>query len=358
MADREIPRDELVQMVRAVEPEWTVKEANLAPNGSLAVYHLAVETRTDTRQCVLKATHDGDRNGVDTEARLLRILSARTRIPVPDVFGAVDAHGSVRAPFFLMESRPGTAVPRERLDRLSDATIARIAEKSGEHLAQIHSLDLVTAFGGVETAQQRTLLGARPSTSEDQIAVTDSSETWPDVLRERAENSLQKHSKTRFSDLTSPIRQSICRHIDALSGTFEPVLGRIDNSLDNLLIDGGTGEITAVIDWSFTLAVPPEYDLVCAERNLTGGPWSMLPDSRNYQPLVREALFEGYGSERPSFDLDRVRQQYPLYEWLSFVRSMNNLEEWMNGATPDQIDEAAEGYRTAVREHLQQSCSC
>ncbi len=353
MSDREIPRDELAAMVRTVRPEWTVREAERARNGTMSIYRLTVETDEQRREAVLKATPDGDRYGIDTEARLLGIVRARTSIPVPRVLGAVERHDEVRTPFFLMESMPGTAFHRRDMERLSDATVERIARRSGRHLAELHGLDLVDAFGDVTCDRSDPLRGGRPQPITDRIVVDGPGRRWTAVVREWAENVLDRHSSTRFSDLTPAIRSAVDEHLDALSGPFRPVLGRIDNSLDNVLVDAERGEMTAMIDWAFTLAVTPAYDFVTAERNFTGGPWSMVPSASDYQPLVRDAMFDGFRSRAPDAAVERVREHYPLYEWLALLRSMNNLEAWMPGATPDQLDEAVTRYRTVVNEALE-----
>lgn len=350
--DRVIPRETLVRMVEIIDSEWTVREAKLAESGYTSVYYLTIETQAQQRECVLKATPDGNHHGIDTEARLLTILRSETSIPVPKVLGAVDAHDGVPTPFFLMEAVPGTSVSRRNIDRLSETTIKHIVRSVGEHLGELHALDAVDGFGELTCDRTRTLRGNPPSASTDQVAVSDATRSWPTLVRTWAEAALDQQSSGRFADVTPRIRPAIHERIDGLSGPFRPVIGHTDQEFDNVFFDADSGEVTAIIDWAFALAVTPAYDLVCAEWSLSGGVGSLLPSTLDCRHLVRQSLTDGYRRTARQADLDRFYQHRTLYESLALLESMNNLEDWLADAPDDQIDRAAERARTRIDDLL------
>jgi aminoglycoside phosphotransferase (APT) family kinase protein len=316
-------------MVRTIEPGWTVESVTPTSGNYHHVAHVAVETRAGTRECVLKASADG-RPAIHVETRLLAILHARTEMPVPDVLGVVDAHEDVPAPFFLMETMPGSRVHRTEMNTLPEGTVERIARSSGRHLAELHSLDAVGAFGYLECPTAGRLHGDRPSVGFDEIVVSDPEPTWPGRLRKDAERWLDEVASTRFADLVSEMRPVIESGIDDLTGPFCPALGHIDNALENLLFERATGEVTAMLDWEFTIATVPANDLVCVERSLSGGPWTLVPAAPDYQQPMRRALIQGYsegGGSRTA--VEQFHEHHDLYELLSYVRLLLHGEDWV-----------------------------
>lgn len=148
---------------------------------------------------------------------------------------------------------------------------------------------------------------------------------------------------TRFADLLDDIEPFLDDRIARLDGPFRPVLGHIDNSVENVRHALETGEITGLLDWAFSLSVTPGYDLAFVEQSLNGGHWRLLPNLPDYTARVRPALLDGYrevGSSRALAELDAHRV---LYELLSLCRPMNNLESWLSvkEATAAQVDAAA-----------------
>lgn len=168
-----------------------------------------------------------------------------------------------------------------------------------------------------------------------------------------AEDSLRRLERTRFADMADEIRPVLIDGIDSMDGPFEPVLARIDHDPGNLLLAPNTGTITGMIDWAFTLSVPPAYDLVCVESNLTKGPWSVHPTTPDRHSLVRTALHQGYQEQGQSAVVDRVAKHGEWYELLARVKSMNHLdlatEMVMPDATQAQVEASA---RRIVRSSL------
>jgi aminoglycoside phosphotransferase (APT) family kinase protein len=348
--DRTIAHETLERMIRTIRPDWRVREAELAESGFASVYHVAAGTPTGTRECVLKASPDGDRHGIDAEARLLAVLTKHTDLPVPGVLGTVDEHGDLPAPFFVMESMPGTAVPFEGVGTLSDAALERSTRETGAYLAELHSLDVVDEFGVVSCERTDPLRGGRPSGDFGMLTVADARDSWPALVREWADDELDRHASTRFGDLTPRLRSALDTEIDALSGSFAPVLGRIDHGLHNLLVEPDTGRLDAMLDWAFTLAVTPAYDLSCVEFVLGGRARSGLADTPDRHRLVRTALLDGYRSSTTvPGELDDHRR---LYDLLMYVRSMNHLDAGVAAVADEHLDAAAAGHRRDVRSLL------
>lgn len=321
--DRTLPRDDIERMVHEIRPGWTVTDATLADDGHTPVYLLSVETGTDSREVVLKATPDGQARGIGMEARLMAVLAAHTSIPVPTVHGAVETHGDLRAPFFLMAAVEGADLSFTETPTLPDAALERAARESGRYLAELHALDAVDAFGQV-TVEGQAPVGDRPPTDLDGLTVREPTDAWPERLDAWVDDHLDALVGSRFDDLVPPLEDHLSREVEALSGPFSPVLGRVDHGVHNLLLDAETGAVEAVLDWAFTLAVPPTYDLSCVEYVLSGSVLTALPDARDRQDHVREALRAGYRAEAGGLPAG-YREHRQCYQLLSRVLSMTHV---------------------------------
>ena len=308
---------------------------------------------------MLKASPDGGRHGIGTEARILTMIDDRTSIPVPAVRGVVDAHDSLPAPFFVMERLEREPVPKREIGALSDGALARIARESGRYLAALHALSGPEGYGQVEVVPSTPLAGDRPAIDRDAVTVADlqggsatDPTAWPTVLRAWTEETLERHATSRFDDLTGMVRPILRDRIESMDGPFRPALGRIDHGLHNLIVDPETGEITGLIDWAFTHSVPAAYDLVCVEANLSLDPWSVYPETPDRRELVRTSLLDGYRSHGSAAVIDRFHRHHDGYELLALCRAMNHLDRLpefvMAGATDEQVDATASAYRELI----------
>jgi aminoglycoside phosphotransferase (APT) family kinase protein len=349
--DTTIDASTITQAVRLIDPTWSLQAHEPAAGGYLPVYVLTLDTPAGSTQAVLKASPDGERHGIDVEARILRLLEARTSLPVPEVYGAVDEHDELPAPYFLSAYAPGATVERDELHTLENDHLETLARASGQYIAELHSLDLFDAYGYLERAPDRTLRGERPPTAPESVVVTHPTDSWREQVRAWTDDTVSGAATTRFGDLVPDVEPVLDDRISRLDGAFQPVLGHIDNSIENLKHDPETGEITAMLDWAFSLSVTPGYDLVLIEQSLSGGQWRLVHDTPDYTSRIRAALLDGYrreGATRALRELDRHRD---LYELLSLLRSMNNLETWLSAknATPAQIDAAVRTIRDRTR---------
>ncbi|WP_254542942.1 phosphotransferase family protein [Halomarina pelagica] len=352
-ADEPICTTTISEMVRTVKPSWSVSDHTPAKGGYLPVHLLTVDTPSGQKRVVLKSSPDEQSHGIDTEARIVRILGANTSIPVSEVYGAVDEHDELPSPFFLMEYVPGTTIERTEMHTVSEGILEHVARESGRYIAELHDLDAFDTYGFLQRNPDTTLRGKCPSTSVDQLLVVSPTESWQAQVRSWTNNTLEGVENSRFADLLPEIAQVFGERIERLDGPFEPVLGHIDNSLENVRHDPETGEITAMLDWAFSLSVTPGYDLVLIEESLNGGQWRLLPDSPDNTEIIRSAILEGYCDVRSDTVLYELKKHRELYELLSLARSMNNLEMWLGfqDATSEQVEAAARTIREKARLH-------
>lgn len=337
---REIPDATLEEMVQVVDPALDLQEAEAAERGFCSVYRVVVTGDGTTRELYLKASPDGQPWAIPTEARLQAVLVAHTSLPVPEVLGVTDAHDALPTPYYLMSALPGEDVAYERVGRLEDDALRRLARQTGSYLAELHSVPAPDSFGHVRH-EGPTLTGGRPSGDPADLTVGEPRENWPASLRERVEAELDRHADSRFSDLTPELNRWFEAGIRELHGPFEPVLGRNDHGLHNLLVDPGTGEITAMLDWGYTLVVPAAFDFEFAVYLYGGAFLAGLPDVPDRRPLVREAMLTGYRATAPD-RAEAVSRPEPLYEALATVRIMNDfhhldLPDGTQAAVADRI---------------------
>ena len=355
---RELSDATVEEMVRVADPAWEVEDVTPAERGFCSVYRIEVTGEDAPSECYLKASPDGDAWNVPAEARIQAVLSAHTQIPVPEVLCVVDDHDTLPTPYYLMRALPGEELAYERVCRLADDVLRRLARELGEHLGELHSIPAVDRFGHVGH-EGPELAGGRPGGDPAMLAVSgprgsdssdgDSSdgdshgsapyEDWPSFLREYGARELDRHASSRFTELTPAIRRWFDAAIGDLDGPFEPVLGRNDHGLHNLLVDPETGEITAMLDWGYTLSVPAAFDVEFAVYLFGGAFLAGLSDVPDRRSLVREELLLGYRSTAPE-RVEAISTPEPLYELLAMVRIMNDFHhlEIPDGTEPAAMD--------------------
>lgn len=313
------------QMVHVVNPGWTVREATPAARGFSSVYRVVVETVASNRDVFLKAPPDGNAWGISAEARILAVLREHTSIPVPAVIGVVDDHPTVPSPFVLTASMTGDDVAYEEVGWIPDGDLRTVARQVGAYLGELHQVDAIHSFEHVGYDTSRRLTGGRPAGTVEELTVVDGVDSWPAFLRDWIDRELERHASSRFAALT-PRLESWCRErVATLTGSFSPVLSRNDHGFHNLLVDPDTGEITAILDWAYTLGVTPAFDFQFGEYLFSGAFLSAAPDVPDRRELVRDAMLAGYRSTAPE-RYDAVSTHRPLYELLAMVRIMNDFE--------------------------------
>lgn len=357
--DRRLPADDLEPMLRAVEPDWLLREADFVADGEMAVYRLEAHTPDGERTCYLKASSSPDAGrGIDAEARLTAVVREHTGAPVPAVLGAVDEHDTLRAPFFLMEAMPGRPPPMTALADRSPAEMRALGRQTGRWAAQLHGIEVpgLSRFGTRLTHDaDRPLLGESPEGDPAELTGPPHGGPWLEVIRSWTEEDLEALADTgRFADLVEPIRGTLERRFEGLPRDPEPALGRVDQGFWNLLVEGSGTEITALLDWGSLFVVPAAFDLAAMEAFLAGGPWIGLEEVPDHREPVREGLLEGYREHRavpPGYDARR--RCYQLQLAILLLVSLDRGLERPRDVPADRIDEAAAGFRPVVEALLE-----
>jgi aminoglycoside phosphotransferase (APT) family kinase protein len=334
----------LQRMVDLVDPAWRVTAATPAERGFCRVYRLVVESHEESRECFLKAAPAGAEAGIGADARILSVLDRHTSIPVPAVLGVVDDHPEVPSPFYLMTTMPGEELPYERVGWFPDEALEVLARDVGAALGELHRIDAVDSFGYVDRDPTRTLDGGRPSGAVGDLRVRDGADSWEAYLREYTARELERHADTRFDALTPRLEAWFDERIDRLDGPFTPVLGRNDHGLHNLLVDPESGGITAMLDWAYTLAVPPSFDFTFAAYLFGGAFMSALSGVQDRRDLVRDAMRSGYRSTAPDL-AGTVATGRPIYEVLARVRVMNDFDRLAPKLPDGTGSDVADGLR-------------
>lgn len=325
MFDTTLSRDHIDRMVGLIDSEWRVCDTTKVDGGHHCVYKIAVATSCGNEELYLKATPAEKEPTTRLEARLLSVLEAHTGIPTPTIRGVVDEHAELPAPFVVMSAIPGRTIPETEMASLADETLRSIARDSGRLLADLHAVNAVDDFG-YPTEQGPVLRGERPSGTVETIGVADPITTWREWLRRRAETSIEVLPSTRFSDLTSRVASTIHTRIDDIRGPFAPVLARVDQSWGNVVLDDGT--LSGLVDWEYSLATSPDYDIVSVAWTLAGRAFLFDPTVPDRRQLVFDAVTAGYQAEGSASVIDRARENRPCYELLLALRAMVNLEPW------------------------------
>lgn len=321
---RQLDDDAAEQLLELIDPTLEFRQATPAERGFCSVYRIEAIDDGTARTLYLKASPDGQSWAIPDEARLQAVLHEETAIPVPAVLGVVDEHDSLPTPCYLMTGLPGEELPYEQVARLEDDVLRRLARETGEYLAKLHSVPAVDRFGHVRHDGPE-LVGDRPTGDPATLTVGDADERWQPYLRDRVNQALDRHEDSRFSALTPALSEFFEAGIENLEGAFEPAIGRNDHGLHNLLLDADTGAITGMIDWGYTLAVPPAFDVEFAAYLYSGAFLAGLPEVSDRRPLVREAMLSGYRETAPEL-AERVVDPEPLYEALAMTRIMNDFE--------------------------------
>jgi len=312
---------DIERMVELVNPDWTLREDTPESSGRHFTHRLRIATEAGETRAILKASEDDV--SVCHEARLLAILDEATDLPVATVHGVVDEHSDLPTPFFIMEELPGKSIHKSETDTLSERTLHQIAVSSGQQLAILHEVDAVDEFGVISVEKDQSLQGGMPSCDPDALSVPDGDTSWPDHVEASFEEMLDALADSRFSDIRSDVENAVEPMIAGLRAddSFEPVVGRVEHSLDNMLVDPAAGEVTGMLDWEFVASMTPANDLVFAEFWLSGGQWGLLPSTPDYRDLIRDGLLEGYRSSGLTAVLEEYRTHRDCYKIIQLLRT-------------------------------------
>lgn len=225
---------------------------------------------------VLRYEHDI----ITTEVDALRLVRARTAVPVPDVLAWDDSCTILRSPYFVMERCPGVLLSELR-STFDDATQRSIDAQIARHVAAINAIPAET-FG-------------RP----DRAAPHDT--TWSAAFGRLVADLL---ADAADAEVTLPIgaddvQALVAAHRAHLDVVTKPRHVHWDLWDTNVFVDPATLEVTGVIDFERTLWADP------------------LMEAQFVGKRANDAATEQYGT--PLFDepyaVER-RRLYDLYLYL------------------------------------------
>lgn len=350
--DTTLTTAQLRRMLGSIEPIWTLDTADRIETGHHTVYRLTADTPNGERTAYLKSTPPEKPPTVDLEARILAGIGAHSAIPVPGVQGVVDEHGDLPAPFALLSASPGESYSRLELPELTDRRLRRIGHWCGRHLAMLHDVPAVDSYGYL-SYDGPPLRGETPHGDFGNVAIEGGADGWRECIHAWAEQTLRQLEETRFADVRSQVEPVLGSQVERLQGPFEPVLARIDSSVENLLIEADG--IGAVIDWEFTLAATRAYDISCVAWSLAGGPYLFDDGTTDRRPPVRRAVLAGYDEVHEGEIREQFHANRSCYELLSTLRSMVHLEDWFRLFDLEpRIDDASKRLRRELDERLQE----
>lgn len=347
MSDADIRR-----MVRACRPDWQVVDHDRSEFGTDLVAFVTCEAPDGRREAVLKANTAGfvDPAVARAEPRLLALVGRETPIPVPAVYGFVDAHDELPEPFVLLERVDGVNVEGDP-ERLPTAARERVVREAGAHLAALHELGPLPRIGTV-------------AVRDDELAVVDGEHGSVDGFREWLRAGVDEvldaladgtyfpdlaDEPERFADLVPPLRAVLDARIAALSSFEAPRYCHWDYRYGNLLLDPETGATRAVIDWANLRATEPAYNLGKVEP-LLFDPHRVGPDRAAELRAAFRAAYERK-RERWSFTA-AIDQRVETYRLLERLSAMACLPLWLSDATPAEKTERERQHRAAVAGYL------
>lgn len=321
---RDVSPGTVREQIAVVDPTVTVEAVDPVDRGRSAVFALTVARDGEATEWFLKLAPESDDGGIPADARLTALLGDRTDVPVPAVRGAVDDHPSLPTPYVVTTAIDGEALDYAEVGWLSDDALARLARETGRALGRLHAVDAVESFGLVRPADGRSYAGARPAGGVKDLAVR-GPDRWTEWLSSWLDRELARHADSQFGDLTTDLRSWADSRLAGIAEPTRPALGRNDHGLHNLLVDSETGEIRAMLDWAYSLAVAPAFDFHYAEYIYGGRYLSRIDGVSGRQSLVREAMLGGYRSVAPA-RVESVAEPRPLYDLLASLRVMIDVD--------------------------------
>lgn len=350
--DAEVTDADVAGMVRACRPGWRVVDLERSDGGTDFVCSVTCETQAGEREAVLKATTAGlvDPAVARAEPRLLDLVGQERVVPVPAVYGFIDAHDAYPAPCSLLERVDGVTVEGDP-GRLPAAARERVVREAGQHLAALHELGTLPRVGtvGVRDGELAVIDGDR--------GPVDAAREWLRAGADRVLDALAggtyfpelADDPDRFADLVPDLREALDTRIGALSEPDPPRYCHWDYRYGNLRLEPETGETLAVVDWANLRAAEPAYNLAVLERKLFD-PHRAGPD-RSRQ--LRQAFHASYRREREGWAFTpAVESRMETYRLLERLGAMTCLPLWMADASAAEKAAREREHREAVAGYL------
>ncbi|MFB6353002.1 MAG: phosphotransferase family protein [Halobacteriales archaeon] len=350
--DAEVTAADVAGMVRACRPGWCVVDLERSDAGTDFVCSVTCESQDGEREAVLKATTAGlvDPAVARAEPRLLELVGRETTIPVPAVYGFVDAHADYPAPFSLLERVDGVNLADDP-GQLPGRARERVVREAGRYLAALHELGTLPRVGtvGVRDGELAVVDGERGPVDGPREWLRAGADRVLDALADGTFFPELADEPDRFADLVPELREALDARIAALPEPDPPRYCHWDYRYGNLLVDPETGETRAVLDWANLRAAEPAYNLAVVERKLFD-PHRVGGDRARE---LREAFHASYRREREDWAFTpAVEARMKTYRLLERLGAMACLPLWMRDATAAERAAREREHREAVAELL------
>lgn len=305
--------DELQRILTESFPDAAVSAVEELPGGEThRTYRIDFRRRDSV---VVKYTVNGTAR-LRRDRAALQYVRERTPVPVPHVLALGED-----PTYAVIEACHGETTPV-----LADFDPDNLAglRAAGRTLADLHDTTGFDRFGRVEGTPDGTLR-------------IDPADSWPTLYRELTADTAAELRGTRFEAVAD---DGLAALNDAMGrlGVDAPVLIHCDFGPNNVF--RANGEVVGVIDWEWSLAGDPVYDLARAESLFCRNAEADAP---------REALFGGYREVRPLFEGFERRRE--LYRALLMFGAMSTFDSWGPRVT-DDLDALAGRMRETFRNRL------
>ncbi|KAB1194860.1 phosphotransferase [Haloferax sp. MBLA0076] len=349
-------------MVRHLDPSWRVVEIDRIDDGVNETTRLDVETPTERRRVVLKASTSSSplaETRAQVEPRMISLVGRSTEMPVPSVSGVCDDHETYPTPFFVMSHVDGETFDHARASDLPPHTRETIFREAGENLAQLHALGPLPAVGELTYRDgDVTILDTTDHPRYDD---------FHDWLLDTYEETLDRieedggyfpdltEDPTRFTDLVPGIRQYLRETIPDLPSPEPPTYCHKDYRYGNVAVDPETGATRAVLDWGILMSAPPAFNIAMTESKLLKPDYNddADPDTGRAGAL-RQILRDAYAETRTQWTFDEeTRERIRLYRLVYRLDAMACLPLWYRtDPTLSDRDTRAAEHRAFVEQYL------
>jgi aminoglycoside phosphotransferase (APT) family kinase protein len=208
-----------------------------------------------------------DRMKMEHEYRTMRLIKARTTIPIPEVFLWQTTMSDVGVPFALMSFMPGMQICDAWFDAdwVTEAKRLKILDQIAMHMSQLHQLNFPGNMGAPSFDDKGELTGIGPrydylSGLESEVAwdVIQSSGPWSSVdeYRRLGWDAVDEENENEPLDVGPFIMRLASESIpDYMNGRGRTYIRHPDLAWHNILIDNDAN-VTAFIDWDGVDVIP------------------------------------------------------------------------------------------------------
>lgn len=233
----------------------------------------------------------GEAERFKAEAEIYHKLNSYSNYPVPDLRSK---NLSLNEPYFVLENiQSQNAGNIKRCPNQSQRE--KFFAQYGKYLAMLHQKVNFSYYGDLMY--------------KNGLVVENSRSSWKAKFLDYI-NTYFSDSEWINDNLAEEAMETAQVSVNILPESPQPALLRIDNRLDNVLVNPN-GDITAMIDWGLLASGDPLYDLMFSEYLMVDQDFDYL--SKQKRQKLRYSLFEGYAEIRPFKRNKKFNKRRQLY---------------------------------------------